>query len=312
MKYRLFTILQIGNREDFPSRAFDIFIVINILCNIAAMFMETFSELQSIHWILRDIEIVTTLVFCVEYALRIYTAEYLYPNKSKGMAKIRFLYSYDGIVDLFTIIPVFFLSGFVALRLLRVIRIFHLFRINKQYDSFHVITTVLVEKRNQIFSSIVIILILMMASSLGMYSVEHEAQPESFRNAFSGIWWSVSTILTVGYGDIYPVTIMGRIMAIIIAFLGVGVVAIPTGIISAGFVEIYQKDQRKKDYLYFDKKEIVEIEITKDLSGKTIEELFDKEGLKVYLVMRKNLSIIPQKELLLHEHDIIIAQSKNS
>jgi voltage-gated potassium channel len=93
-------------------------------------------------------------------------------------------------------------------------------------------------------SSVFIIIVLMFASSLGIYNVEHEAQPEVFRNAFSGIWWSVSAMLTVGYGDIYPITVVGQIMAICIAFLGVGVVAIPTGIISAGFLE---KGNERKD-----------------------------------------------------------------
>ena len=120
-------------------------------------------------------------------------------------------------------------------------RIFHLFRLNARYDSFNVITTVLYEKRNQIISSVFIVVIPMLASSLCMYSVEHDAQPEVFRNAFSGVWWSMSTLLTVGYGDIYPITTLGRLMAICIAYLGVGVVAIPTGIISAGFVEQYQR-----------------------------------------------------------------------
>lgn len=125
---------------------------------------------------------------------------------SKSRATIRFLVSFDGIVDLLTIIPAFFLSGFVIFRMLRVARVFHLFRLNAKYDSFNVITTVLYEKRNQIISSVFIVLILMLASSLCMYSVEHDAQPEVFRNAFSGIWWSMSTLLTIGYGDIYPIT----------------------------------------------------------------------------------------------------------
>lgn len=125
---------------------------------------------------------------------------------SKSRATIRFLVSFDGIVDLLTIIPAFFLSGFVIFRMLRVARVFHLFRLNAKYDSFNVITTVLYEKRNQIISSVFIVLILMLASSLCMYSVEHDAQPEVFRNAFSGICWSMSTLLTVGYGDIYPIT----------------------------------------------------------------------------------------------------------
>ena len=130
-------------------------------------------------------------------------------------------------------------SGMVAFRVLRVFRIFRLFKINAQYDAFNVITDVLKNKKDQIISSVCIVLIMMLASSLMMYSVEHDAQPEVFKNAFSGIWWSVSTLLTVGYGDIYPVTTLGQIMAIVMSFLGVGLVAIPTGIISAGFVEQY-------------------------------------------------------------------------
>ena len=117
------------------------------------------------------VEAVTVFIFCIEYALRIWTANYLYPGMSKSKATIRFLVSFDGIVDLFTIIPAFFLSGFVIFRMLRVARIFHLFRLNAKYDSFNVITTVLYEKRNQIISSVFIVL-----------------------------------ILTVGYGDIYPIT----------------------------------------------------------------------------------------------------------
>ena len=238
-KKRIFDIIQIGQKDDFVSRAFDFFIVIAIIINIAVMFIETFDAMTEYSRILRIIELVTIVIFAIEYALRIWTAEYLYPDKRKFKAVLRFLVSFDGIVDLCTILPFFFLSGFVALRMLRVVRILHLFRINAYYDSINVIASVLNEKKNQLISSIFIILVLMMAASLCMYSAEHEVQPEVFNNAFSGIWWSTSTILTVGYGDIYPVTILGRIMAIIISFLGVGAVAIPTGIISAGFVERY-------------------------------------------------------------------------
>lgn len=86
----------------------------------------------------------------------------------------------------------------------------------------------------------------MLASSLCIYGAEHDAQPLAFKNAFSGIWWSLSTIFTVGYGDIYPITVTGKIMGVMITFLGVGSVAIPTGIISAGFVENYTEMQRNR------------------------------------------------------------------
>ena len=98
--------------------------------------------------------------------------------------------------------PFFFPSGAVAFRMLRIIRIFRLFRINAYYDSLNVITEVIVGKKQQLLSSVFIILILMLSSSLCMYSLENKAQPEVFTNAFSGIWWAASTLLTVGYGDI--------------------------------------------------------------------------------------------------------------
>ena len=241
LKKKIFNIIQIGDKSNRISRAFDIFITITIVLNILVTFAQTFDELSRITMGLKAIEYVTLGIFCVEYVLRIWTAEYLYPNIGRRQAKLRFLISFDGVIDLLTIVPVFFLSGFVIFRMLRVARIFHLFRLNAKYDSFNVITTVLYEKRNQIISSVFIVLILMLASSLCMYSVEHDTQPDVFRNAFSGVWWSMSTLLTVGYGDIYPVTTLGRVMAICIAYLGVGAVAIPTGISSAGFVEQYQQ-----------------------------------------------------------------------
>ncbi|MBE6989213.1 MAG: ion transporter [Ruminococcaceae bacterium] len=302
VKRRIFDIIQIGNQEDLPSRAFDIFLVAVILLNIAAMFLETFDSLAAWRGLFETVETVTVAVFCVEYGLRIWTAEYLFPGESRGRAVWRFLRSYDGIIDLLTILPFFFLSGFVVFRMLRVVRIFHLFRINTQYDSFNVIKSVLYEKRNQIASSVFIILILMLASSLFMYSAEHEAQPEAFRNALSGIWWSVSTMLTVGYGDIYPVTVMGRAMAIIISFLGVGVVAIPTGIISAGFVEQYTKMQQETPQLA---RELTAITITMDSAwiGKSVEEIEKEYGVDIVLVRRRGKVSPPKQHYAVQQGD---------
>lgn len=311
MKERIFRIIQIGNKEDTPSRAFDYFIVCAILLNVSCVFLETFNALESyvttFHWI----EIVTVSIFIVEYLLRIWTADLLYPCDKRATSIRKFLISYDGIVDFLTIVPVFFLSGFVAFRILRVVRIFRLFQINTQYDSFNVIKTVLYEKRNQIISSVCIILILMLGSSLGMYSAECKAQPDVFENAFSGIWWSVSTMLTVGYGDIYPVTTLGRIMAILTAFLGVGVVAIPTGIISAGFVEYYTKTQNSDSQL-FDIQHIGEVLVTKnhELCGKTAGVALSDYNCRIMMVLRDDMSILPTESMVLKEDDIIIVQSK--
>ncbi|MFQ8911382.1 MAG: ion transporter [Waltera sp.] len=294
------------------SRLFDIFIAVVICANILVTFLQTFDELTFLFPAFHVIEVITILIFCVEYILRIWTADYLYPDKSEFRSRLRFLISFDGIIDLLTILPFFFLSGMVIFRMLRVARIFHLFRLNARYDSFNVITTVLYEKRNQIISSVFIVLILMLASSLCMYSVEHDSQPEVFRNAFSGIWWSMSTLLTVGYGDIYPITTLGRIMAICIAYLGVGAVAIPTGIISAGFVEQYQRKSSLSNIKEADIHEIAEIFVDKRFAGKSVEEMEEAEQVTIFLILREDLSILPHKDTMLKLNDIIVIRGENN
>ena len=312
MKKKVFNIIQIGDKSNPLSRLFDIFIAVVICANILVTFLQTFDELTFLFPAFHIIEVITILIFCVEYILRIWTADYLYPGKSEFRSRLRFLISFDGIIDLLTILPFFFLSGMVIFRMLRVARIFHLFRLNARYDSFNVITTVLYEKRNQIISSVFIVLILMLASSLCMYSVEHDSQPEVFRNAFSGIWWSMSTLLTVGYGDIYPITTLGRIMAICIAYLGVGAVAIPTGIISAGFVEQYQRKSSLSNIKEADIHEIAEIFVDKRFAGKSVEEMEEAEQVTIFLILREDLSILPQKDTILRLNDIIVIRGEHS
>lgn len=309
-KKRIFDIIQIGQRDDFLSRAFDIFIVTVIILNISIMFAETFEQLDGYSHVFKVLETATIVVFCIEYILRIWTSEFLYPDCTKFRAVTRFFFSFDGIVDLLTILPFFFLSGFVAFRMLRVVRIFHLFRINAYYDSFNVITSVLYEKRNQIISSVFIIFILMMCSSLCMYSVEHEAQPGVFDNCFSGMWWSISTILTVGYGDIYPITVLGRFMAIIISLLGVGVVAIPTGIISAGFVEQYTHIQQNTGNKQTTTGTLT-VTSSSPLLGKTLTA-FERERktTDVVVVIRDGNVIVPNEDTTLEKKDIIIYQEE--
>ena len=310
-KKRIFDIIQIGKREDFVSRAFDLFIVVVIFANIAVLFIETFDAAAEYASVLRMVEMVTIMIFGIEYLLRIWTAEYLYPEKTRVKAVLRFLVSFDGIVDLCTILPFFFLSGFIALRMLRVVRIFHLFRINAYYDSFNVITSVLSEKKNQIISSVFIILVLMMASSLCMYSAEHEVQPEVFQNAFSGIWWSMSTILTVGYGDIYPVTILGRLMAIVISFLGVGAVAIPTGIISAGFVEQYTQLQNQNNTGGNVRGTVsVTVDETSPFAGKTVKSVEEKYQTDIVAFIRSGAVIVPVDSTEIMTGDVLIYQTK--
>ena len=309
-KTRVFQIIQIGSRTDIPSICFDIFIILAILINISVVFLETFDAAAGYAGALRIVEFITMAVFLVEYILRVWTADCLYPEKSYPAAIFRFVLSFYGVVDLLTILPYFcpfFIpSGAVVFRMLRVVRILRLFQINSRYDAFHVITAVLKEKRNALVSSIFLVLVLMLASSLCMYGLEHEAQPENFSNAFSGIWWSMSTLFTVGYGDIYPITIGGRIMTIVITFLGVGMVAIPTGIISAGFVEYYTKikvgsySRHDADFI------TLHISERHPFAGLSLKELVLPQGLYAAVVLRGEDVYTPHESLVLEEGDDLL------
>ncbi|MCR5001237.1 MAG: ion transporter [Lachnospiraceae bacterium] len=310
---RIFNIIEIGNKNDLPSSFFDGFIVTVILLNLTVTLMQTFEQLGPYMPVLNVIELVTIIIFTVEYILRVWTADYLYPKEeNKLRARLKFVVSAYGLIDLFTIIPYFlpfiFPAGAVAFRIFRVIRIFRLFKINAQYDAFNVIASVIKEKKNQLISSMCMILILMIASSLCMYSLEHEAQPDSYRNAFSGIWWSVSTLLTVGYGDIYPVTVAGRVMAIIISFLGVGMVAIPTGIISAGFVEQYTELKVMGEPLSGTGVKYITSRINREsgLAGKKISEISLMPDMVPLMVMRGEQKLIAQDDLSIEENDILV------
>lgn len=306
---RIFEIIQIGNRGDAPSRFFDYFIVTTIFVNIAVLFLETFDFFDPWIRLLKIIEAVTIGIFIVEYLLRLWTADFLYPDMGRIKAAGRFVISFDGIVDLLTILPFFFLSGFVGFRILRVVRIFRLFRVNATYDSFNVIANVFRKKRNQIFSSVFIILMLMLVSSLCIYSAEHDAQPELFSNAFSGIWWSLSTIFTVGYGDIYPITALGRFMTVIITFLGVGAVAVPTGIISAGFVEEYAEIAKLNRSKTKERNSLCEyINENSPYIGLTVKEAEVKLSCDILAIQRDGEIIVPGDDSKIRAKDTLISQ----
>ncbi|MBQ7464410.1 MAG: ion transporter, partial [Lachnospiraceae bacterium] len=160
----------------------------------------------------------------------------------------------------------------------------------------------------QLLSSMFIIFVLMLASSLCMYSVEHEAQPDVFENAFSGIWWAASALLTVGYGDIYPITYAGRVLGTIIAFLGVGVVAVPTGIISAGFVEQYTmlkhaNDETEDADIRFIK---VKLDTGSVWNKKTIKELNLPKDVIIAGIERDEHFLMPAGDVKLEAGDMLI------
>ncbi len=309
---RVFEIISIGYTGDFLSKLFDVWTTIAILANLVIVIAETYTLPVRVLSVLYVIETITVISFTIEYVARVWTAPYLYPGVTPARARVKYIFSFMGLIDLISFVPfympVMFPRGIVAFRMLRVVRILRLFRITGYYDSLNVIGDVLRRKKNQIISSVFIILVLMLASSVFMYGLENEAQPEVFDNAFSGIWWSVSTLLTVGYGDIYPVTLAGRIFGIIITFLGVGMVAIPTGILSAGFVEQYQILKESKEYLLNEEIRLVRLEVKDDhpWKGKKVRDLSIPPGMILAVVQRGGEIIIPNGDTQIRGGDSLV------
>ena len=313
IRRRLFHIIEVGSDFDEHSRWYDYENAGAIILNLAVTIMLTFEEIRVPYGLILEIILHITLLFFVQdYIFRLWTAKYQYEAFPEWKAILKYVFSISGLVDLFSFLPeylpIFFPGGTVAFRMIRIVRIFRLFRINYYFDSLSVITAVLKNRKQQLMSSVFIISVLMIASSLCMYSIEHEAQPEVFTNAFSGIWWTASSLLTVGYGDIYPITTLGKVFGIFITFLGVGVVAIPTGIISAGFVEQYAEMKRAVHVGTEKDMQFIKIPLKENdrWVGKRVAELGLPEQVIMSMIKRGDRVLIPRGDVLLQEDDIVI------
>ena len=247
----LFEIVEPDKGSSVASRIFDWLITALILLSVVIVFAGTFDLPQRTLNALSAVECIASIVFTVEYGIRILTADFLYPERGAIRSRFRYVLSPMAIVDFVAILPFWLpmlLPGtMLGVRALRLVRLLRIFKLNRYFDAMKAIGDVIAAKKRELLGSLFFVAILMLISSLLMYSAEHEAQPEVFRNAFSGLWWAVATLTTVGYGDIYPVTAFGRLVGAFIAFSGLAAVAIPTGIITSGLSERISKADASED-----------------------------------------------------------------
>ena len=244
-KKRIFDIIESPDDSDLASKMFDIVITSLIIINLVLIIADTFDIPAKLRFIFNVIEIITVIVFTIEYIFRLWTADLRLPGQNKIMARLKYMITFMALIDLFSILP-FYIPFIIRLdlrilRTLRIARLLRLFKVNRYTSTFSTIGNVFKKKMAQLITSVFIILMLMIIISVLMFNIEHEAQPDKFVNAFSSFWWALATFSTIGYGDIYPITIAGQILNGIFAFLAIGLVAIPTGIISAGFTEQTKK-----------------------------------------------------------------------
>ena len=251
IKRRIYGIIESSDSTNIAGKIFDLFIMSLIAINVFMVIVDTFNIPPSVQIISRNVEIVSVVIFTIEYILRFWTADLIDAEKPAYVVRIKYIFSFMAVVDLLAIIP-FYLPMIIkidlrVLRMLRIVRLFRIFKINRYTTALNTIAKVFRNKASQLISSMAIVLMLMLMASVIMYNVEHEAQPEQFKNVFQAMWWAVATLTTVGYGDIYPVTVLGKLLSAVIAVLGIGLVAVPTGIITAGFSEIVEKEHNSDD-----------------------------------------------------------------
>ena len=230
-------IKQIIEGCDTPAgKAFDLFIQFLILVSLVTFSLETWPTLNPTvsQWLTR-IEIFTVVVFTLEYLLRVAVAS----------NKLKFIFSFYGLVDLLAILP-FYVARGLDLRSLRVFRLFRLIRIFKVMRFSKAVARfqrafALIKAELWVFATAT--LFLLYVSAVGIYYFENQAQPENFSSIFHSLWWSVVTLTTVGYGDVYPITVGGRIFTFFVVIVGLGVIAVPTGLLSSAMSETYEEDE---------------------------------------------------------------------
>jgi len=225
---------------------FDIFIYALIIANIVAMVLESHQSIEKqfsrgFHYF----EVVSILIFSLEYLYRILTS--FKEEKWKGVKK--YMFSFFGLIDLISILP-FYLKQFVLLdgrffRILRLFRLSRVFKLGRDSKSLKLFIKALTSVKNELKFTLFLSILTILFSASAIYFLENEAQPEVFSSITASLWWATVSLATVGYGDIVPITVWGKVFASIISLVGIGVVAIPTGIISASFVEEIHSSRKR-------------------------------------------------------------------
>lgn len=250
IKEKIFLLIDEERKDKKGDIFVHYFISALIIINVIALFLESYENInadyKTLFWY---IEIFSIIVFSIEYLIRIWTADLEYPDVKPYKARLKYIFSFMGLIDLVSVVP-FYLPYFIKidLRVVRVLRLFRLLRLlklNRHSNSLQLIISVFKRTKSDILITVFIVSLLLILSATLMYNIENEAQPEAFANIGEALWWAVATLTTVGYGDIYPITGIGKILSGVIALLGIGIVALPTGIISSAYIEEIQHNRKK-------------------------------------------------------------------
>jgi voltage-gated potassium channel len=245
----VYRILDPGSRETPVERAGNLFLGSLILLNVLAVIVETVEPIRE-RWAAEFVgfEAFSVAVFTIEYLLRLWTCPLDPRFGGTARGRLRFLLSPMALIDLLAIVPAY-LPGdaFLDLRYARVVRVVRMLRALKmaRYSrSVQTLSNVFRERRADLVLITVLLLVLLVVSASTIYFAEHAAQPRIFSSIPAAMWWAVVTLTTVGYGDIYPITPVGKFLGAIIALLGIGLFALPAGILASGFADELQRARK--------------------------------------------------------------------
>ena len=247
MKKRVYEIVEAAAPGNRASEVFDIFIISLIALNTVALIVGTVEEIHQVApQAFRVFEIISVAIFTVEYLLRVWscTADPRYAHPASG--RLRFIVSPVALIDLLAILPFYMvllvnLHG-LDLRFLRAVRLLaRVARMGRYSSGLCTLARVVHAKRSELLTVIMVLSVLLLMTSSLIFFAEKEAQPDKFANIPQAMWWSIITLTTVGYGDVFPVTVAGRLLAGLIAIVGIGLFALPAGILGSGFVDELRK-----------------------------------------------------------------------
>ncbi len=244
---KLYHILENADYGNWISRLDQIFFSVLILLDISAFILETSQPInQNYHWLFRDIGIFSTVVFTVEYGLRLWlcTVEHQFHHPVWG--RLRYAFTPMAIIDFISTFPFYLLLVFhnlAVLKTLRLLRLARILKIGRHSKSVRSLVRVIISKQEELFITLSIIAFLLIIASSLMFFAEHDAQPEAFSSIPAAMWWGVITLTTVGYGDIYPVTVTGKLLGASLACFGIGVFVLPAGIVASSFAAEVSRDE---------------------------------------------------------------------
>ena len=283
LRQKTFELLDTGS-SNLTGKLVDWFLMALIAINVVAVIMETetwfHDKFESqLYWL----ELFSVFVFTIEYVLRMWSCpeDPIYVKTSTQLSRLKYAVTPMAIIDLVAIAPFYLAFLFnIDLRFLRVLRLLRIFKLTRYSEAMTTLLKVLKDEINSFAAAIFIMLVIMIIAASGIFLVEHDHQPEVYGSIPQSMWWSIVTLTTVGYGDVYPVTTIGKLFAAVIMVAGVGLVALPTGILASGFSDNLHQGRQK---------------LTKELSDALADGIIDENEEKYLDDVRKKLGLSEEK-----------------